>query len=114
MQKNATTAPEDPQQQPRLPGGGKVGRKIKCWSKSDKVRVLRSIMLELVDGKVPHGCLTIIARNKNIVHAHVLRLWQNIRVDDANPADALSDVSLTLKRKAARLIFLFVVFFPQN
>jgi hypothetical protein len=76
-----TTVPEDPQQQPCLPGGGKVGRKFKCWSKSDKVRVLRSIILELVDGKVPHGRLAIIARNENVAHARVLRLWQNFRVD---------------------------------
>jgi hypothetical protein len=41
-------------------------------------------------------------------------LWQNFRADDANPADALSDVSLTPKRKAAQLGFLFVVFSPQN
>jgi hypothetical protein len=71
-------------------------------------------MLEVADGKVPHGRLAIIARNENVAHARVLRLWQNFRVNDANPADALIDVSLTPKRKAARLGFLFVVFFPQN
>jgi hypothetical protein len=64
-------------------------------------------MVELVDGKPAHGSLAIIARNENVAHSRVLRLWQKLRTNQADPANALSDVSLTPKRKAARLGFMF-------
>jgi hypothetical protein len=64
-------------------------------------------MVELVDGKPAHGSLAIIARNENVAHSCVLRLWQNIRTNQADPANALSDVSLTPKQKVARLGFMF-------
>jgi hypothetical protein len=50
-----------------------------------------------------HGSLAIIAHN----NSRVLQLWQKIRTNQADPANALSDVSLTPKRKAARLGFMF-------
>jgi hypothetical protein len=62
-------------------------------------------MVELVDGKPAHGSLAIIARNENVAHSRVLRLWQKLRTNQADPANSLSDVSLTPKRKAARLGF---------
>jgi hypothetical protein len=71
-------------------------------------------MVELVDGKQAHGSLAIIARNENVAHSRVLQLWQTLRTNQADPANTLSDVSLTPKRKAAQLGFRKKRFFPQN
>jgi hypothetical protein len=103
--KMPTTAPEAPLLQPHPRGGGAADRRFKCWSKQDKVRVLRSIMVELVDGKPPHGTLARIARNENVGHARVLRLWKLFRTDTPNVNNVLSNVSLIPKKKLARLGF---------
>jgi hypothetical protein len=71
-------------------------------------------MVELVDGKPAHGSLAIIACNENVAHSRVLRLWQTIRTNQADPANTQSDVSLTPKWKAAQLGFRKKHFFPQN
>ena len=83
------TTPETPQR-PR--GAGKVGGTFKCWSKADKLRVIRSIMVELVDGKPPHGTLARIARAENVGQNRIQRLWQKFR----SPTEgALSNPKLT-------------------
>jgi hypothetical protein len=62
-------------------------------------------MVEPVDGKPPHGTSVRIARNENVGHAHVLRLWKLFRTDTPNANNVLSNVSLTPKKKLARLGF---------
>jgi hypothetical protein len=66
-------------------------------------------MVELVAGKPPHGTFARIARNENVGHAPVLRLWKLFRTDTLNANDVLSNFSFTRKDKLARLGLLGVL-----